>query len=218
MIIQARVVKTMFRFMSSDREFITKEINHFKLSQKRKDMITGEKYYDGKHDILNRRRTVIGEGGDLIEVENLPNNRIVDNQYTKMVDQKNNYLLGQPFVIQTKNKLYAKALRQVFNKKFRRLLKGVGEDSLNCGIGWMFIHYDEEGKLCFKKFKPFEIIPGWKDAEHTVLEYAIRIYDVVVYEKKREKVVHKCEVYDETGISFFDLSETGGLVPTEPYF
>lgn len=201
-----------------DFQFITKEINHFKLSQKRKDMITGEHYYDGKHDILNRRRTVIGEGGNLIEVENLPNNRIVDNQYTKMVDQKNNYLLGQPFSIQCENEAYTKALNQVFNKRFRRLLKGVGEDSLNCGIGWMFIHYEEEGKLCFKKFKPFEIIPGWKDAEHTILEYAIRIYDVVVYEKKREKVVHKCEVYDETGISFFDLSETGGLTPCEPYF
>ena len=51
-----------------------------------------------------------GEGGELEEVENLPNNRIVDNQYQKMVDQKKNYLLGQPFSIQTKNEAYAKLL------------------------------------------------------------------------------------------------------------
>lgn len=202
----------------TDQEFILKEIKLFKSSQKRIDMFNGERYYSGKHDILSRKRTVIGEGGNIIEVENLPNNRIVDNQYKKMVDQKNNYLLGQPFSIQCENKAYNDALKQVFNKKFKRLLKSVGEDSLNCGLGWMFIHYNENGELCFKRFKPFEIIPGWKDAEHTVLEYAIRLYDVLVYEKKREKVIHKCEVYDETGISFFDLSENGGLIPCEPYF
>lgn len=202
----------------SDEQFVLKEIKHFKTSQKRMRMIEGEKYYGGQHDILSRKRTVIGDNGKLMEVENLPNNRIVDNQYKKMVDQKNNYLLGQPFSIQCENEQYAQMLKQVFNKRFHRLLKAVGEDSLNGGIGWMFVHYDEEGKLCFKRFKPFEIVPGWKDAEHTVLDYAIRIYEVVVYEKKRERVIEKVEVYDEKGINYFELSENGGLKPCEPYF
>ena len=100
----------------SDEEFILKEIKHFIISQKRKEMIDGEKYYAGKHDILSRKRTVIGEGGNLIEVENLPNNRIVDNQYKKMVDQKNNYLLGQPFSVQCENEVYLQSLNKVFNK------------------------------------------------------------------------------------------------------
>jgi SPP1 family phage portal protein len=98
------------------------------------------------------------------------------------------------------------------------MLKSVGEDSLNGGIGWMFIHYDENGELCFKRFKPFEIIPGWKDAEHTVLEYAVRLYEVIVYEKKRERIIQKIEVYDEKGISYFEINENGGLIPSEPYF
>ena len=202
----------------SDEQFVLKEINHFKISQSRTRMIEGERYYNGQHDILSRKRTVIGEGGKLIEVENLPNNRIVDNQYKKMVDQKNNFLLGQPFSVQCDNEQYAQILKQIFNKRFHRLLKSVGEDSLNGGIGWMYLYYDENGKLCFKRFRPFEIIPGWKDAEHTVLEYAIRIYEVVVYEKKRERVIEKVEVYDEKGINYFELSENGGLKPCEPYF
>lgn len=202
----------------SDEEYITREIKQFQLSQKRKEMLDGEKYYCGKHDILSRKREVIGEGGKLIEVDNLPNNRIVDNQYKKMVDQKNNYLLGQPFLMQTENEAYSKALKQVFNKKFHRLLKSVGEDSLNCGLGWMFIHYNEQGELCFKRLRPFEIIPLWKDAEHTILEGAIRIYDVVVYEKRREKVIQKIEVYDDNGISYFEMTNSGSLTPVEPYF
>ena len=202
----------------SDEEFVLREIKNFKISPKRTCMMDGEKYYSGIHDILLRQRTVIGEGGQLEAVDNLPNNRVVDNQYKKMVDQKNNYLLGQPFSIQCENKAYADALKMVFNKRFHRLLKGVGEDSLNGGIGWLFVHYNENGELAFKKLKPFEVIPGWRDAEHTVLDYAIRIYEVVVYEKKSEKVVQKIEVYDDKGITYFDLSETGHLKPAEPYF
>ena len=92
----------------TDEQYILNEINQFKLSKKRNGMITGEKYYMGIHDILGRKRTVIGEDGKLEEVKNLPNNRIVDNQYKKMVDQKNNYLLGQPITIQCENEQYTK--------------------------------------------------------------------------------------------------------------
>jgi SPP1 family phage portal protein len=201
----------------TDEQYIINEINNFKVSQRRKEMLDGEKYYAGKHDILSRIRTVIGEKGELEEVKNLPNNRIVDNQYKKMVDQKNNYLLGQPISIQCENDQYAKLLKQMFNKKFQRLMKAVGEDSLNCGIGWLFVHYDEHGEITFKRLKPFEVIPGWKDAEHTVLDYAIRIYEVIAYEGKQEKVIQKVEVYDDKGITFFELSDGGSLNPVEPY-
>lgn len=67
---------------------IIKEINAFKHSHRRMQMITGERYYEGKHDILHRKREVIGVNGELEEVDNLPNNKIVDNQYAKMVNQK----------------------------------------------------------------------------------------------------------------------------------
>lgn len=202
----------------TDEQFIVKEINHFKASQRKKDMLDGEKYYRGIHDILRRKREVIGENGELEEVKNLPNNRIVDNQYKKMVDQKNNYLLGKPFSIQCENEQYSKLLKQVFNKRFCRLLKSVGEDSLNCGLGWMFVYYNELGELSFKRIRPFEVIPGWKDAEHTVLDYAIRVYEVIAYEGKMEKVIQKVEVYDEKGITYFELDDGGSLEPAEPYF
>ncbi len=201
----------------TDKQFIEKEIRRFKLSQRRKAMFDGEHYYDGQHDILSRERTVIGQNGDLEVVKNLPNNRIVDNQYKKMVDQKNNYLLGQPITVQCENEQYSKILKQVMNRKFLRLMKNIGEDSLNSGIGWLFVHYDDHGEFAFKRYKPFEIIPGWQDAEHTVLEYAIRVYEVVAYEGQTEQVIEKVEVYDDTGINFFELTTGGSLKPVEPF-
>lgn len=202
----------------TDEQYIVSEITHFKVSQRRKEMLDGEKYYAGRHDILFRKRTVLDESGKLTVVDNLPNNRIVDNQYKKLVDQKTNYLLGQPLTIQSDNYAYSKALKLVFNKKFQRTLKTVGEDALNCGLGWLFVYYDDFGELAFKRLKPFEIIPGWHDSEHTQIDYVIRIYEVVVYENHNEKVVEKVEVYDDKGIHYFELGSGGSLKPCEPFF
>lgn len=201
----------------TDTQFIEQEIRRFKFSKRRKEMLDGERYYIGQHDILLRKRTMIGETGDLEEVTNLPNNRIVDNQYKKMVDQKNNYLLGQPLSIKCDNDEYSKVLKKILNKKFLRLMKNVGEDSLNDGIGWLFAYYDEHGEFTFKRFKPYEIIPGWADADHTKLEYAIRIYEVITYQGILERIIEKVEVYDDSGINYFELSDGGSLKPCEPY-
>lgn len=206
------IVKESDEDLSLDEENVINEIKEFMISTKRRNMINGEKYYDGKHDILKRKRTVIGQDGKLEEIDNLPNNRIVDNQYQKMVDQKNNYLLGQPFSIQTNNDIYADLLKNIFNKKFRKLLKNIGEDSLNAGIGWLFIYYNEHGQFTFKKFKPYEVIPVWKDSEHTELDYAIRMYVTIKLEKKKKKYIDHVEVYNQEGIYHF-IYEGGKLIP-----
>ena len=205
----------------TDEEYIVTEIQRFLASKRRKDMIDGENYFRGQHDILHRQRTMIGKNGELETVKNLPNNRIVDNQYKKMVNQKTNYLLGQPLSVQSDNDGYMKTLKLFFDKRFLRLIKNVGRDSLNGGIGWLFCHYDEQGEFKFKRLRPYEIIAGWKDEEHTVLDYAIRIYEVIAFEGRTEKTVQKVEVYHETGISRFILDGsrlTPDEKPHEPYF
>ena len=82
----------------TDKQFLELEIKKWLTSQERHRQIAGDAYYDGVQTILKRKRTVIGEGGELKEVDNLPNNRLIDNQYAKMVDQKANYLCGRPLL------------------------------------------------------------------------------------------------------------------------
>lgn len=115
----------------SDKEFLEQEIARWKNSPQRIMQIKGHLYYDNEHDILKRKRTMIGEGGKLQTVENLPNNRIIDNQYGKMVNQKANYLLGQPFVVESDNEQYTELLKKIFNKKFMKILKNGGKAALN---------------------------------------------------------------------------------------
>ena len=174
------------------------EIARWKKSIKRKIMLDGERYYRGEHDILKRKRTVIGKNGKLEEVQNLPNNKIVDNQYAKMVDQKVNYLMGKPLTFDTEDESYEKELLSIFNMRSHRLLQNVAENALNCGLGYIHPHYDEEGNFKFKRFEPYEILPFWKDAEHTVLDFVVRLYEVEDVEENQGvnyKVVEKVEIY-----------------------
>jgi SPP1 family phage portal protein len=206
----------------TDRELFQKEIARWKKSTARKNQITGEHYYRGKHDILDRTRTVIGRDGRLQEVRNLPNNKIVDNQYRKMVDQKTNYLLGKPLTFDVDDEAYEAALRGIFDKRFHRLFQNIGEDSLNCGIGWLYVYYDDGGNFKFRRFAPYEILPFWKDEEHTILDCAARVYEVEAYEGQDLTVVEKVEIYRASGIERYVLSD-GVLIddvenPSSDYF
>lgn len=204
-----------------NEDFILKEIREFKSSKKRFDMLRGYAYFEGKQDILKRKRLCIGENGDVEEVTNIPNSRIVDNQYKKLVTQKVNYILGKKFTLDG-SKDYCKKLNSVFDSKFMALLRKVCQNSINCGIGYLYVCYDDNGNLSFKSLNPWEIVPGWADDEHTRLDYAIRFYDVIEYEGKNKKVKNKAEVFDNNGIRRYEIVN-GSLVPDgtkwkTPYF
>ena len=148
----------------TDKEFLELEIRRWKYSPERKMQLDGERYYMGDHDILSRKRTVIGEGGELQEVRNLPNNHIVDNQFAKLVDQKVNYLLSKPITFECDNEADTTALGEVLNEDFLTKLKNGGTDALWGGLFWLYVYYDEQGNLAFQRFKPYEILPFGKTA------------------------------------------------------
>lgn len=175
-------------------------ITQFINSKRRYEMLTGERYYRGIHDILFRKREIIGEGGKLQEVENLPNNKRIDNQYEKLVDQKINYLLGKPITFYTENEEYQKHLSQICNFDFFRIMKKLGEDSINNGIAWLYPHYDSNGDFLFRVFEPTEILPIWRDEAHTILEFVIRVFIVQEWTGNSLEDIEKVEVYGVNGI------------------
>lgn len=181
---------------------IEKDLSNWKNSRKRKDQLDGKRYYEGKHDILGRKREAIGKTGDLEEITNVPNNRIVDNQFKKLIDQKTNYLLGKPIVLESEDKEYVKKLKTVFGKAFRRTLKNAGREALLCGICWLMPYYNDMGKFSFKLFSGCDVMPEWGDDEHTFVTRAVRVYKKKVYEGSNTtpKFIEKAEVYDIDGV------------------
>ncbi len=170
-------------------------------------MLDGNRYYAGEHDILKRNRTAIGDDGKLITVHNLPNNKIVNNQYKKLVKQKVNYIASKTPSISTDNEKYNEMLNDLFDKGFLKTIKRIATDVYNNGIGWLFLYIDEEGNLKFKRINSVEVIPVWTDNDHTELKYAIRKYANQVYRNGRyEKETH-IELYKDSGVEYYILND-----------
>lgn len=206
------IVNAGARTRMNDTRFLEKEIQKWKQSPIRRDMIMADRYYQGDHDILHTPRVVINEKGDLEPAKNLPDNRIVDNQYQKAVDQKKNYLLSKPFTITTKKEGYTAALKDLLDKRFLRSLKRVAGDSISGGIGYLYPYYNEQGQLQFKRFNNYEIIPFWADEEHTELDCFGRLYQLDGYEGETEKTFEFFELYSSNGVDRYQL-DGSHLIP-----
>lgn len=198
-------------------EIIKREVDNWLKSDIRIEMEIGLKYYRGDHDILHRGKIGFtrnagsksecdvydvdrtnSEHGGAAGVDNLPDNRLINNRYAELVDQKTNYLLGKPPIYAAENDEYAKAIRGVLNFGFNRTLRNIGMDALNCHIGWLYVYTDETfGSLKFRRISPLEIIPYWTDDEETELKAAIRVYSVEISNENGTgtKTERRVEVY-----------------------
>lgn len=192
-------------------DIIRTEIDAWYISTERRWMQVSQRYYRGETDILARKREVVGESGELEEVKNLANNKLVHNFVRKLVDQKVGYLLSKPLSIQTDDKKYSDLLSGYFDKSALRLLQRTGKDAVSKGKGWIHVYYNQEGELSFMLIPAEEGIPFWKDAAHTELDAFVRIYEVETYIGKLKQDVTKVEFWDTNGVRRYVYS--GGLVP-----
>lgn len=183
-------------------------------SPKRNEQLLAEKYYDGDHDILRREKKVIGADGELVTINNVANNRLVDNQYRKLVDQKTNFALGKQLIIATTKDEYLKELKKIFNKKFQRKLRMLGQDAIDGGVAWLY-PYPQDGELKIATFPSHEICPIWKDKAHTELECVLRYYPEEIFDDKGStKLIFHVDLFTIYGITHF-LYQGGKLVPSE---
>lgn len=181
----------------------------------RKEMLVARDYYAGKQDILKRERLVMNEYGELSPVHNLPNNRLVDNQYSKLVDQKTNYALGKPLIIASPDDAYLDALNEFFDRKVMRQIRTLGEEAILSGIAYLYPYYDASGNFKFKVFPGHEILPIWSDDSHTELVEAIRFYSDLLMDKSGKlSSVDVVEIYKVDGIDRYVYN--GATLLTHP--
>ena len=173
-------------------------------SPQRKEQLLAEQYYLGNQEILKREKKVIGADGNLTTIDNVVNNKIVDNVYAKLVNQKTSYCLGKPLLIDTEDDEYLKLLTKVFNKKNHRTLRELAQFAVNEGIAYIYPYYNEEGEFKFAIFPAHEICPIWKDKRHHELEAAMRYYpeDVFTANDDVEQIYH-VDLFTTQGITHF---------------
>lgn len=204
-------------YVLDDTKDIVDEINEFESSKKRQDMILGHSYFLGVQDIENKQRMAIVEQGKLEPVENVPNNKIVNNLYHKVVVQKANYMVGKPFIVDTDNRDYQNKIKKVLDKNFQKQMYYLTEDCINQGISWLYPYINLNGKLCFQEFRGYEIIPIWENEFKTDLLGAITWRDI----EFKGEIKRKVQVFTKDGIHTFWI-DNNRLVedsdkPFQPY-
>lgn len=197
---------------SIDKRYLEMVLHKWLSSPLRAEQLTAEKYYDGHHDILERKKEVIGADGNLETITNVACNRLIDNQYCKLVDQKTNYVLGKPITIATEDDNYLSELNKVFNKSFHRKLRTLAQYAVDGGVAWLYPFYDEFGKLKITVYQAHEICPIWKDKAHTEVECVMRYYPEEVFDNKGgTKLVYHVDLFTMNGITHF-LYQGGNLI------
>lgn len=197
----------------SDKEFVRRELQKFMNSKERKNIVTGRKYYEGDHDIKQKKRTMAIEntaiaGSEQNEIPlNLPNNQLVDNKFDDLVDQKVNYLFGNPLEVKTDDE----ELVTLLGKQFHRQLLNVAKDAYIGGKGYLHPYIAENGDLTFRRMKPENVIPYWHDEEHSKIDAFIYFYDMDQYHLlEKTHTVQYVEFYKPDGVSYY-IYDNGSL-------
>lgn len=175
-------------------------------------------YYAGQQDILKKERIAIGKKGRVQQIHNLPNSRIVDNQYAAAVDKKVAYLFSKPPVIRCKeDKEYQRVVQDFYSRKFLRTLSKVALESYLCGISWLYPAVDGDTIQC-RKMNTLEITPIWEDKEHESLSALIRSYSVSEIEGGEVKEKQRLEFYTKDMIFCYEITKGEyKLLKTESY-
>lgn len=181
-------------------KYIDAKIAEFQL--KKEEMQESIRYYNYEQDILLKKRWTIGKEGKMQSIENLPNARIIDNQYKKAVDQKVNYLFSQLPSIKCDDEKYQEMVQDLYDNRFLRTLNKIALESYLCGISWLYISNDN-GELSMTKMDSTEIIPIWQDRNHESLDAIIRVYQTEEYKDGNIKMIDKVALYTKDDVRIY---------------
>ena len=197
--------------MLTREELIKEYINDFELSEERKLMIKGEKYYRVENDILDRKMYRYEDEKPVLD-ETKANHRLAHGFMYEFVEDKVNYLLSKPYSMDCEDKDYLKLVQETLGKRFQHRLTQLGREASNKGIAWMYVYIDADGQFKTKKIPSEQCIPLWKDNDHEDLQALIRYYQVEVYEGKEKRLVTKIEYYTTDGVEYYMMSPDGEVI------
>ena len=203
-------------------------VTEWKRSRQLAEMIEAERYYINDNDINDKRRFTFEPDeatGLPIRIENpILNNAKVSNGFlNKLIDQKVAYNLTNDFIINYEGentivpnsfKDFTKRVRRAYVRDAKPDFVRAAKDAVINGIGYLYIHANDEGKMEYKRCDPKGIIPVWGDVNHTKLLEVIRYYYIPIYTEKGKQLQEFIEYYTEQGVKHM-MTDSGHIVGEE---
>lgn len=181
-------------------------------SRRKRQARCGQRYYDGKHDILEYRIYYVNKEGKLVEDFTKSNIRIPHPFFHEIAEQEVAYILSNGIRFETDNEELEKSLRPYFGDQFIGELKEVLVDTVVRGFGYIYWYRDAKGYTRFCHADSLGLVEV-KDGEETdtVNDYIIRYYPVRAGDGKPAVRV---EVWDKD-MTWYYL-QTGGALELDP--
>lgn len=172
---------------------------------------TGQKYYEGRHDILNYRLFYYNADGELVEDRTRSNERICHPFFTELVDQLTAYLLSNTEnVITSADDVLQKNLELYFDEDFFSELSDLITGAQTKGYDYLYGFKNEENRLQFQYADCLGVTEVRQKDIDAVAECFIYSYiDRVDYGKKTIKRI-QVHYADET--EYFVQENNGALV------
>lgn len=214
--------------MAIESKIIKELITQFNMSDVKRKMLEGERYFRDKNDILKKdlnSYTVFdqktGNKKKIIN-ENKSDEHIPHGFYWKQVNQKKIYVCGKPITItyntpikgkkeeKTKNaeKKITNMVWNILGANFEKLIKNRVKEASNKGRAWIHPNY-RNGKLVFEKYPSEECIPIYDNETQTYLIGFIHFYTIqdLTGDKPEDRIY--VEYWDEKEVRYFIETKVG---------
>lgn len=211
-----------------ESRLIKELITQFNMSDTKKRMLEGERYFRNQNDILKKdlkTYTVFDQktgNKKKIVNENKSDEHLPHGFYPKQVNQKKAYTCGKPITItynifvegdkdETTKKAEKKITNMVWNvlgPKFEKLIGNRLKEASNKGRGWLHPDY-MEGKFVLKKIPSEECIPIYDSETQTYLEGFIHFYTIqdLTGDKPEDRIY--VEYWDKKEVRYYIETKVG---------
>ncbi len=177
---------------------------------------TGQRYYEGDHDIKNYRLYYFNADGEVVEDKNRSNIKISHPFFTELVDQEVQYMLSgkDGFVRSDLPDLQVK-LDEYFNENedFTSELYEVLTGAVSKGFEYMWAYKKADGTTAFKCADSIGVVEV--EAKYTSDKKPYIIYWYVERISKEGELVKKIIVFDEDFAYYFRQTGSYDIVEAE---
>lgn len=214
--------------MAIESKIIKELITQFNMSDIKRKMLEGERYFRDKNDILKKdlkSYTVFDQktgNKKKIVNENKSDEHIPHGFYWKQVNQKKAYVCGKPITItynrptdekkeDTVKRAESKITNMVWNTlgtNFEKLIKNRLKEASNKGRAWLHPNY-RNGKLVFEKYPSEECIPIYDNETQTYLIGFLHFYTIQDLTGKEPEDRIYVEYWDEKEVRYFIQTKVG---------
>lgn len=195
-----------------NKEITQNILNEWRGSEKIRDMHDAEMYSMVKNTTIeSKTRSYKDEDGHIITNDTLSNVKSKTAKYRKSLNQKVNFSMAKPFVISCDNTKYEEEWKKFLTAKRRAVIKRLGKNAINKGIGWIYPWINDKGELDIVDMLPETIYPAWADIAHTDLDAIVRDYAITEYNNQTPTDVRKVEFWDRSIVEkYIDYSQGEG--------